>query len=202
MSNVGSILMSGELVARYSRGEVRKRGLRNLKPLMWRGLLKMITKVLHYCRLPFVTFWSDLSVRKWDSQKDLWLDYGLVSCRVITNAGVAFLVDDWNNDATDITTMNYHDSGTGTVAEAVTDTGLGTPCGEARDAGTKSKPTANQLRTVATHTYAGSFAITEHGIFSATTAGTLWDRSVFAAINVVANDKIEFTYTCTVNAGG
>jgi hypothetical protein len=46
--------------------------------------------------------------------------------------------------------------------------------------------------------------VTEHGIFSqaATGGGTLWDRSVFSAINVVSGDSIQFTYTCTVSSGG
>jgi hypothetical protein len=114
---------------------------------------------------------------------------------------VAFLVDDWDSDAQDITTMNFHGSGTGVVAEAVGDTTLGTEV-ETREAGTKSQPAANQLRSVATHTYGATFAITEHGLLSASTGGTLWDRTVFSAINVVSGDAIEFTYTCTVNSGG
>lgn len=147
------------------------------------------------------SFIGRLSIRHYDAARDLWIDYGLVSARVVTDAAVAFLVDDWDNNATDITTMNQHASGTGVAAENVTDVALGTEVAT-RSAGVKSQPTANQLRTIATITYAAPFAITEHGIFSAAAAGTLWDRSVFAAINVAAADAIEFTYTCTVNAGG
>jgi len=149
-----------------------------------------------------VAFTGILSLRHYIAAECRWVDLGMVSARVVTDAGVAFLVDDWDNNVTDITTFNFHDSGIGTTAEAQTQTGLVTPTGEGRDAGTKSQPTAPQLRTVATHTYAGPFAITEHGIFSATTAGTMWDRSLFAPINVVSGDKIEFTYTLAVNASG
>ena len=135
-----------------------------------------------------------------------WLDLGLISARLITDAGVAFLVDDWDNDAQNITTMNFHDSGTGTTAEAVGDTDLVTPAGPTtRATGTKSQPAANQLRSIGTINYTGSLAITEHGVFSQATRGgasVLWDRSVFAAINVVSGDAIEFTYTCTVSSGG
>lgn len=134
------------------------------------------------------------------------VNYGLLSYRVITNAGVEFLVDDWDNDAQNITNMNFHDSGTGVVAEAVTDVDLGTPAGPAtRATGTKSQPAANQLRTVGTISYTSALAITEHGIFADATRGapdTLWDRSVFAAINVANGDSIQFTYTCTVSSGG
>ena len=135
---------------------------------------------------------------------------GLLSTKVITDAGVAFLVDDWDNNVTDITNLNFHGCGTGTVAEAVSDTALGAESTTAlnpdntRATGTRSQPVANQYRTVGTLTFDAAAAITEHGIFSqaATGGGTLWDRSVFAAINVASGDSIQFTYTCTVSAGG
>lgn len=135
---------------------------------------------------------------------------GLLSTKVITDAGVAFLVDDWDANGQDISTMNYHGCGTGAVAENVTDTALGTESTTAlnpdstRATGTRSQPAANQYRTVGTLTFDGSAAITEHGILSqaATGGGTLWDRSVFTAINVASGDSIQFTYTCTVSSGG
>lgn len=131
---------------------------------------------------------------------------GLLSPLVVTNVGVAFLVDDWDNSATDLTTLNYHDSGTGTTAENVADTDLVTPAGPTtRATGTKSQPSANILQTVGTITYTGTLAITEHGLFSQASragVGTLWDRSVFSAINVLTGDSIQFTYACTVAAGG
>ena len=190
--------MSNSITAYIDRAKIKATLLfmraSNTPAVLLTGTLRTRIWKKEYVNRPFYKFWIN---------KDGWTRWPrLRSCRVVTTAGVNFLVDDWDNTATDITTFNYHDSGTGIVAEAVGDVGLGTPCGEARDAGTKSQPTANQLRTIATHTYAATFAITEHGIFSATTAGTLWDRSVFTAINVVSGDKIEFTYTLTVNSGG
>lgn len=135
---------------------------------------------------------------------------GLLSTKLITDAGVAFLVDDWDNNGQDISTMNFHGCGTGAVAENVTDTALGTESttilnpDSTRATGTRSQPAANQYRSVGTLTFDGSGAITEHGILSqaATGGGTLWDRSVFSAINVASGDSIQFTYTCTVSAGG
>src|SRR5574341_485131 len=63
---------------------------------------------------------------------------------------------------------------------------------------------ANIFRTVGTVSFDGAGAITEHGIFSqaATGGGTLWDRSVFSAINVVSGGSIQFTYDMTASAGG
>ncbi len=138
-----------------------------------------------------------------------WIDYGIVSRRVVTDAGVAFLVDDWDDNTTDLTTFNYHGCGTGTTAENASDTGLVTESttilnpDSTRATGTKSQPAANQLRTTGTVTFDGSGAITEHGLFSqaATGGGTLWDRSVFSAINVASGDSISFQYTCTINSG-
>lgn len=142
----------------------------------------------------------------------LRIDYGVLSYRVVTDTGVAFLVDDWDNSAQDISTMNYHGCGTGTVAEAVGDTALGTECTTAlnpdstRATGVRSQPAANQYRSVGTLTFDADTAVTEHGILSqaATGGGVLWDRSKFTAINVVgaSADSIQFTYTVTINSGG
>ena len=134
-----------------------------------------------------------------------WFDglfHALPPIFVVTNAGVTYMRDDFNDGASDINAFNSHGYGTGAVAEAVGDTALGTEVETPRGAGTKSVPASNQYRTVQTHTFAASFAITEHGIFSAATAGTLWDRSVFAAINVVSGDAIQATYTLTITSGG
>lgn len=135
---------------------------------------------------------------------------GLLSTKLITDLGVAFLVDDWDNSGTDFTTMNFHGCGTGTNAENQTDSALQTESTTAlnpdstRATGTRSQPAANQYRSVGTVTFDNTAAITEHGILSqaATGGGVLWDRSVFSAINVVSGDSIQFTYTCTVSAGG
>jgi hypothetical protein len=130
-----------------------------------------------------------------------FVDYGVVSRRVVTTAGVQFLVDCFQGTA-EPETINFHDSGTGTTAEAVGDTGLVTKVETGRQTGTQSEPAANQYRSTATITYTGSHAITEHGIFSASSGGTLWDRSVFSAVNVIATESIQFQYTLTVNSGG
>jgi hypothetical protein len=135
---------------------------------------------------------------------------GLLSTRLITDTGVAFLVDDWDNSVTDFTTMNFHGCGTGVAAESATDSALGTESttvlnpDSTRATGTRSQPAANQYRSVGTLTFDGAAAVTEHGILSqsATGGGVLWDRSVFSAINVVNLDSVQFTYTCTISSGG
>jgi hypothetical protein len=122
---------------------------------------------------------------------------------LVTTAGANYMAADFlSGSSSRINAFNQHDCGTGTNAAAVGDTALQTPAGTARVAGTQSNPTANQYRTVATIPFTSSLAITEWGLFSASSAGTLWDRRVFAAINVANGDSIQFTYTLTVPSGG
>jgi hypothetical protein len=129
------------------------------------------------------------------------IELGVLSRRVVTTAGVNYIASTFTNGA-EPETMNFHDSGTGTGAEAVGDTGLGTKVETGRATGTQSNPNANEYRTVGTISYTGTHAITEHGVFSASSAGTLLDRSVFSPINVLNADSIQFTYTIAFTAGG
>jgi hypothetical protein len=125
---------------------------------------------------------------------------------LVTTAGANFLAADMIAGLATprISGMNYHDSGTGSVAAAIGDTVLGTQAGPAtRATGTQSNPIAGQYQSVGTINYTGSLAITEWGLFNqAAQGGTLWDRRVFAAINVANGDSIQFTYQLTVTAGG
>jgi len=138
-----------------------------------------------------------------------WVDYGVVSRRVITTVGVGFIVDAWQN-IVELENMKYHGCGTGTTAENVTDTALVTESTTAlnpdstRASGTQTEPAANQLKSAGTVTFDNTAAITEHGLFSqaATGGGVLFDRSVFSAINVASLDSIFFEYTVSFTAGG
>ena len=132
------------------------------------------------------------------------VDYGIVSCKKVTTEFVNYLAAIMVTDATSVGDFKYHISGTGTTAEANTDTALVTPIGTARTVGNQSSAT-NAYTSVATIAYTGTSAVTEHAIYneayvSAQTDGTLLDRSVFAAINVVNLDSIAFTYTLTISA--
>lgn len=128
------------------------------------------------------------------------VDLGVIARKVITTVGVNFLATAFINTV-EPEVINFHDSGTGAGAEAVGNTTI-TAAGPSRVSGTQSNPSANVYRTVATISYTGTLAITEHGLFTASTSGTLWDRSLFSAINVVSGDSIQFTYDLTLTAGG
>lgn len=131
-------------------------------------------------------------------------DLGIISRRVVTTAGVNYMRDDFAAaaGAADITNFKYHASGTGTVAEAIGDTALGTEVEATRSTGTQVAYATKQYQSVAAIAYTTNRAITEHGLFSAATTGTLWDRSVFTAINVVNLDSIQFTYTLSISDNG
>ena len=131
-------------------------------------------------------------------------NFGIVCERKVTTEFVEFLVDQLQTETSAIGDFKYHISGTGVGAEAVSDTALGTPIGTAREVGTQAEgATAEIYRSVATIAYTDTYAVTEHAIFneayvSAQADGILLDRSVFAAINVVNADSVEFTYELTV----
>ncbi len=125
---------------------------------------------------------------------------------LVTTAGVNFMATDFAAGLATprISSFNFHDSGTGTTAAAIGDTALQTQAGPTtRATGTQSNPTAGQYRSIGTIAYVSTLAITEWGVFNqAAQGGTLWDHRVFAAINVVNGDSIQYTYTLTINAGG
>ncbi len=158
-------------------------------------------------RLPML---GQLWLRKVDA-KGRVLDYGLVSCRVVTNAGAAYIVDCLQNLA-EPENLRFHGVGTGTAAEATTDTALGAELTTAYST-SSTRPTgtlgeqSGQTRvyeTTATITVSAAVALTEHGIFSqaAVPGGTLLDRSVFAAVNLGASESLQATYRLTFPSGG
>lgn len=87
--------------------------------------------------------------------------------------------------------------GIGIIAPVVGNTGLGTPSAEARTVGTKTQQTtttaSDTYQVTALITALSAQAITEVGVFDALTAGNLFLRATFSAINVSIGDTITFT---------
>jgi hypothetical protein len=93
--------------------------------------------------------------------------------------------------------MSHMAIGAGTTAAAVGDTALGSELG--RVALTAATATNNVVTYTATFgTGVGTGAVTEAGIFNASSAGTMLCRVVFAVVNKGANDTIAITWTVTV----
>lgn len=156
------------------------------------------------------TLYGRLSLRVITAEGNI-VDYGVAGYRVVTTAGVTFLVDNLRGSVSTITNMKYHGYGTGTTAEASSDTALVTELttqyavDSTRPTGSQTNNGANVYETVATLSpdSGGTLAITEHGVFSATSAGTLLDRTKFAAINLdtTVGDSLQSTYDLTLTAG-
>jgi len=129
------------------------------------------------------------------------IDRREVKDKKVTTAFVNDIVDNLIAEVSAFGDYKFHDSGTGVVGESNADVGLGTPSGVARVAGTQIEGAQTyEYKSVATITYDGGYAITEHGLFNIVAAGILMDRTVFAAINVVNLDQIEFTFTIQFSA--
>jgi hypothetical protein len=112
----------------------------------------------------------------------------------------------------------YTSGGTAQLLNGAGDTALTTAAGTARVAGTQSNPSANVYKSIATISFTSSLTISEWGMFSASTSGTLWDRRWFntagapattasaaliaSTIGVNNGDSIQFTYQLTCTQGG
>lgn len=200
-------------------GDVRPRGTLGAKvlrapraPMSWR--------LRNWLRLPFMlgllgwllghaymrVFGAPILLGRLDARlirKDgSMVDYGTLGFRVVTTAFVSFVVDQLQTETSVFGDFKFHDSGVGATAENASDTDMQTTDGESRVSGTQAEASATAYQSVGTISYTTTKAITEHGLFNASTAGTLMDRTVFSAINVVNGDSIQFTYTLTCSAGG
>ena len=103
-------------------------------------------------------------------------------------------------DAT-ATAMSHMAIGTGNTAAAAGNTTLGTE--SARVALTSTTVTAAAIAYVATFpagTPASLTAITEAGLFNASSAGTMLCRTVFSVVNKDAGDTMSITWTVTMAA--
>jgi len=136
-------------------------------------------------------------------------DYGVVSRKVITDAGAAAVVNAFRNTF-ELELFNYHGLGTGSTAEAAAQTALVTELttqystDNVRPAGAQTAPAGNQYQSVATITVDAAVTIAEHGLFSqaATGGGTMWDRSQFTGLALNSGDSIIATYIATITSGG
>jgi len=121
------------------------------------------------------------------------VNYGVLGWRVVTTAFVNFMVDQLQTETSTWGDFKYHDSGVGVTAENAADTDIETTDGESRATGDQGEgASANIYKSIGTISYTTTKAITEHGLFNASTSGTLMDRTVFSAINVVNGDSIEW----------
>lgn len=114
---------------------------------------------------------------------------------IFTDAGEGLVVDIL--DTTVAVPTWYVGWGTGAGTAAKGDTTLFTESAETRIATAQSQPAANQSRFIGTITATAGRTITNAGILSAVTSGTLLLKSDFTGVVLANGDGIKFTFTIT-----
>lgn len=116
---------------------------------------------------------------------------------LIVDTGLNFICDRMKDDETAMTHMAL---GSGSTAAAAGDTTLGSQLGS-REALDSSTVTNNEIVYVASFEAGDATgAVTEAGIFNASTGGTMLCRTVFSVVNKAADDTLSVTWTITLSA--
>jgi len=119
---------------------------------------------------------------------------------VVTTVGKEFLASFLNSAVAGASTFTckYMAIGTNTVAESASDTALGTEL--ARTTGTASYISGQIFQVTATFAAGtGTGAITEYGLFSSSSAGTMLSRDTESVINKAAGDSLTVVYQLTIS---
>lgn len=191
----------------------------------WSGWLAVHLAWLLSKTFGIVTLVSELRLIK-RTADGVIIDYGVVSYKMITTAGVNMLANDFAGViGAEVSNLKYHGWGgvTGTtppataqVAESRTDNELKTPLVTTYQlANTISAPVVVGTSSSSTFTdpsyttqYMNTFTqaaiINEHVLASqpALSGATVWDRSVYANTPMAANESMTFQYVLTIQSGG
>jgi hypothetical protein len=117
---------------------------------------------------------------------------------LVVTTGLNFIVSRMK-DAT-ATAMSHMELGTGATAAAAGDTTLGAAIASSRTALTSTTVSTNTITYVASFAAGtGTGAVTESGIFNASSAGTMLCRTVFPVVNKQSGDSMTVTWTITVS---
>ena len=117
---------------------------------------------------------------------------------LVVSAGLAFIASRMKD--TSATAMSHMAVGSGSTVAAAGDTDLGSILGsrEVLDSTTVAAGVATYVSSFEAGD--GTGAVTEAGIFNASTAGTMLCRTVFATVNKGADDTMTITWTITLSA--
>ncbi len=115
---------------------------------------------------------------------------------LVVDTGLAYIAS--RMQGTSQTVMSHMAVGSGTTNPAAGDTALESQLG--RVALTSTTVTDNAVEYVATFgAGTGTGAVTEAGIFNASSGGTMLCRTEFAVINKGASDSMTITWTVTIS---
>jgi hypothetical protein len=113
---------------------------------------------------------------------------------LLVNAGKAIVTNRIKGSGTEPVYVAY---GTGAGTTAAADTTLFTETGT-RQSGTSTQQTTSvtndTYQVVGTQTAGGTLAITNAGLFDASTSGNLFVKGDFSTINLSTGDSIQFTF--------
>jgi len=121
---------------------------------------------------------------------------------IVTNKGLEIVVDRLFTSLVYTAQPKYVAWGTSS-AQTDTSNTLAVESAEARTNGTSTvqttDTTGDTYRVVGTITATGILAITEAGLFDASTVGNMFVYSDFTVINLAQNDSITFTFNIQFN---
>ena len=116
---------------------------------------------------------------------------------LVVDTGLAYIASRMKD--TTLAAMSHMAVGEGTTNPAAGDTALESQLGS-RVSLTSTTVTANAIEYVATFgAGVGTGAVTEAGIFNASTSGTMLCRTEFAVINKGSADSMTITWTVTIS---
>ena len=117
---------------------------------------------------------------------------------LVVNTGLAYITS--RMVGTDDNVMSHMALGSGTTAASATNTDLESQLGnrEALDSSTDSANTVTYVASFEAGDATG--AVTEAGLFNASSAGVMLCRTVFDVVNKQADDTMTVTWTITLTA--
>lgn len=120
---------------------------------------------------------------------------------LVVNAGLAFIIS--RMVGTSKSVMGFMAVGSGSTAPAAGDTALGSQLGSRKALDSTTITGSNNEKVQYVCTFAsgeGTGAITEAGIFNASSSGDMLCRTVFSVVNKAADDTMVITWTVTLSA--
>ena len=120
---------------------------------------------------------------------------------LVVNTGLAHITSRLLGTSSNV--MSHMALGAGTTAAAAGDTALGSQLGSRKALTSSTQSGTNNESIVYVATFSageGTGAVTEAGIFNASTSGTMLCRTVFSVVNKAAGDTLQVTWTVTFSA--
>lgn len=217
MNSNGILGIGGKLTSKVHRRQVLPPNESRVRRIKIPGLGEIA-----YCKdpgnalVPGQFFFATHLRAEHRSPKGLILGEYNLGSGLVTVVGVNKLVSDAvTGGIGTLANFKYQDTGTGATAATDGNTALQTVITATAPARVASTLTNGQTATTGNHaailTYTATItyntsgptypiAITEWGLFDATSSGNMWDHKIFSSINVNSGDSITFTYNLTINS--